>query len=332
MIREDLKNKLTEIYNRDTLPGRDAYLNKLSLVTDILKNEDENSRPGDQKGNPGGIIYLKKLSTVIVPDLHARTGLLPALLDFNKGGDFNVLDRLASGDLQIVCVGDGFHAEARAVRRWEEAFEEFEGGYVNHRNMDEEMKESLGLMEMVFEIKSAFPEQFHFLKGNHENVKNENGYGNYSFGKFVYEGEMVTTYIRKFYGDDFLNQYYLFEKELPVFAVGSDFLISHAEPAFFFSKDEIINYRSNPEVIYGLTWTGNDQAEYRSVQRMLDYYIKAENRSNAYYFGGHRPVNGLYNLRAEGRYVQIHNPRHFAAAFLMNNKKINLDNDIIEFS
>ena len=94
------------------------------------------------------------------------------------------------------------------------------------------MRESLGLMEMVMECKSAFPGRFHFLKGNHENIANEEGGGNHPFVKFALEGFMVADYMRLL-----LRRRRSwpattsFEKELPLLAVGSGFLASHAEPA-----------------------------------------------------------------------------------------------------
>ena len=222
---------------------------------------------------------------------------------------------MASEKLQIICVGDGVHAEKRAAKRWSMAFKEFEGDYTVHENIDEEMKESLGLMEMVMEVKINYPSNFHFFKGNHENIKNEEGGGNYPFVKFSYEGPMIAYYISKFYGEEFLEQYYQFEKNLPLFAVGKNFLVSHAEPVSFFSREEILEYRRNPDVVEGLTWTADGSADDGSVQKMLEYYIEnEEDRKNSYYFGGHRPVKNLYNPRAEGRYIQIHNPDKFIIA------------------
>lgn len=46
----------------------------------------------------------------------------------------------------MVCTGDAFHAGGRARRRWEKAFEEYKSGFKNHEVMDEEMRESLGIM------------------------------------------------------------------------------------------------------------------------------------------------------------------------------------------
>jgi len=255
---------------------------------------------------------------------------LESVLAFRPEDDRPVLDRLAEGSIQVVCVGDGFHAEGRALQRWRSALEEFKHGYRRHEAMDAEMRESLGLMEMVMELKAAFPDGFHFLKGNHENITNEQGEGNYPFLKFANEGLMVLVYMREFYGEEVLEAHARFEKSLPLLAVGRNFLVSHAEPAGFFSTEELLEYRLLPEVVYGLTWTDNGEADDDSVGEMLLHYLGEERAAGAYYFGGHRPVRGRFALRAEGRYVQIHNPEGFIAALLPAQGEIDLERDIRE--
>jgi hypothetical protein len=193
--------------------------------------------------------------------------------------------------------------------------------------MDEEMRESLGLMQMVMECKAAFPHRFHFLKGNHENIANEEGGGNHPFVKFALEGFMVADYMRLFYGDEVLAGHYEFEKLLPLLAVGHGFLASHAEPARFFPRERVVAFRDDPQVVLGLTWTGDGEAEADSVRRMLEHYLgQAE---GAYYFGGHRPVRG-FNLRADGRYVQIHDPERWVLALLPADGRIDPQRDILD--
>ncbi|KPJ81225.1 MAG: hypothetical protein AMS17_19790, partial [Spirochaetes bacterium DG_61] len=72
------------------------------------------------------IVYLKEdIPIIIVPDLHARIDfLLTILLRKNENG-LSTLQLLATDMLQIVCVGDGFHAEGRAAERWAGAYEEY---------------------------------------------------------------------------------------------------------------------------------------------------------------------------------------------------------------
>ena len=322
-------NTLRRIYRRKGLPNAETYSATLSKVIDTYLAEDEPVRPRASSGRPGGLIELRDLPTVIVPDMHARMDLFIHVMAFETGDGKTVIEGLEDGTVQVVCVGDGFHAEARAVDRWRNALDEYLGSYRKHKAMDAEMRESLGLMEMVMKVKSAFPEYFHFLKGNHENIANEQGEGNYPFGKFAYEGEMVTAYVLKFYGDDFLDLYYRFEKQLPVMAVGTDFIVTHAEPKSFYPREMVIDYYEYPEVIYGLTWTANDAAEPGSVETTLRHYLGDGYSAESKIFGGHRPVPDRYLLRADGKYAQIHNPDKFIIAYL-DDEGIDLDRDIIQ--
>jgi hypothetical protein len=236
---------------------------------------------------------------------------------------------LFEGEIQVVCVGDGFHAESRAINRWKKAFEEYQTSFKSHKNMDEEMSESLGLMEIVMEMKSQTPEYFHFLKGNHENVANEKKDGNFPFRKFCYEGEMVSFYMKKNFKDVF-EDYYDFEKSLPLFAIGKNFLISHAEPERFLEEEDIINSKLNGEVVFSLTWTQNDSSEPGTVKKMLEHYLDDQYTEKSFYFGGHRIIKENYFLRAEGKYVQIHNPGRFIIAFIKTDRDIDLAKDVID--
>lgn len=328
---ENRIERLMEIYSRQKPLECDGYISLIEGTLQLLDNEHVEIRPPDSSGLPGGIVVLKEsIPTIIVPDIHARMDFLLSVLMHEDDEGFLSLEMLENDELQIVCVGDGFHAEGRAKDRWALAFEEYSKNYKKHGHMDEEMRESLGVMEMVMEAKCWFPENFHFLKGNHDNITNEEGEGNHPFRKFSYEGIMVLEWTRKFYGEDFLDSYYEFEKALPLLAVGKNFIVSHAEPYRFFDREEVIEYRNNPEVTEGLTWTANEDAEQGSVEEMLAMYIGCGEDESCYYFGGHRPVNGLYNRRAGGKYVQIHNPGKFVVARIGEDEPISIERDIIE--
>jgi hypothetical protein len=241
--------------------------------------------------------------------------------------DDTVGELLQRDEVQLVCVGDGFHSEARGAERWKRAFREFAGKYRRHAAMDEEMAESLGLMEMVMRLKTQYPDSFHFLKGNHENILNEEGRGNHPFRKFAYEGDMVKEWVLKFYDEDFLSTYAEFEHELPLVAADETFMISHAEPQRRFSIEEVVEYRESEEVVLGLTWTPNDGAEEGSVDQMIDEFCSSPERAR--YFGGHRPVQGSYQLRADDRYVQLHNPGTYSVAVLHPGRTPDPNNDIV---
>ena len=97
-----------------------------------------------------------------------------------------------------------------------------------------------------------------------------------------------------------------------------------------FNKDEIIEYRNNPQVTEGLTWTANDASLPGSVDNMIGTFIDESLQGRSFYFGGHRPIRGNYNLRANGRYIQIHNPDKFQMALIDTGRDIDPDRDIFE--
>lgn len=338
-----LRKAILEAAERQTPPEPEQYLAKVQAAMVALSSESPELRPPNHSRKPGGLLRLyHDLPTIVLPDLHARRGFLMSLLDSTPPAGFTtaasesitssgtspgtVLELLASGRLQILCLGDGFHAESRARDRWRSAYREFTGGYRRHSAMDQEMSEGLGLMEMVMLAKAAFPGHFHFLKGNHENVLNETGDGNYGFYKFVQEGVMARAYLDRFYGNTIIQSYAAFEKSLPLFALGQRFLATHAEPARAFTEEELINAALLPEVILGLTWTANDEALPGSVAAMLEFFLPAVRKPR--YLTGHRPVEGLFHERSGGLHLQIHNPDRQVVAWVRADRDIQPERDI----
>src|SRR6056297_410819 len=324
--------QLIDIARREGLPDKEAYSALIHTTTDLLKSEDPLYRPYDEQNRPGGLIRIDNRPTIIIPDLHARPWFLLHVLAYRPNSNSStaptVGELLQKDDIQIVCVGDGFHAESRAAQRWKQAFKEFSGKYRRHSAMNEEMRESLGLMEIVMHLKTMSPESFHYLKGNHENILNEEGRGNHPFRKFAFEGEMVKEWVLKFYGEEFISAFAEMEHEFPLIAADGTFMISHAEPQRFFTPEEVIRYRKYDDVVLGLTWTPNDGAEEGSVERMISEYCSYPEQ--ALYFGGHRPVQGTFNLRAGDKYVQLHNPGTYSIALVQPGILPDPRRDIIE--
>ncbi|MFP4365324.1 MAG: hypothetical protein ACLFR1_15790 [Spirochaetia bacterium] len=328
----DVFRKLQKAASRKGKPSGDWYIPALDSAIQTLKNESESYRPRDDRPYPGGLLDLQRdMPTIIVPDLHARTGFILKLCSWTPAQDKTVLELLLDTELQIVCVGDGVHSEARAADRWQKTVLEYAKKFKQHKHMDEEIRESFGLMEMVMHLKSACPSHFHFLKGNHENIANEDKEGNHPFRKFAFEGQMFKDYTQMFLGDDFFQKYYEFEKLLPIFVIGKNFLISHCEPRTFYPRDMLINYYDDPKVIEDLTWTDNDAAEEGSVQTMLRHYLP-DQEGPVYYFGGHRPVNGTYNARANGKYIQLHNPSRYIISYVRPGEVFNPEKDVIDIT
>lgn len=327
----DIMTRLSMIVERRCPPNKRSSIQIIHDTIHTQLNENPLIRPMDSTENPGGVLHLyRDLPTLIIPDLHARMDFIISLMNHRLFSQETVFESLKNKRLQIVCVGDGMHAESRARQRWQMAMAEFKNDWQDHTNMDQEMYESLGLMEMIMELKCLFPDHFHFLKGNHENIKNESNHGNLPFMKFALEGIMVTSYIKKFYGQKYLERYAVFERNLPLLAIGKNFLVSHAEPARNFSYSEVLNYRQSDEVVLGLTWTDNGSVPQDSAAQMLNDILGPYIAKTALYFGGHRPIQNLFQIRGNGKYVQIHNPYKFVVACLDPAGSIILNKDIIE--
>ncbi len=306
---ESIKEELNQLQTAKKVSPLKKIRKNLDGTIHILVNENPLIRFPDDNGLPGGLLLLNpEIPVVVVPDLHARREFLYKVMMWVTPDGKRVLERLIDHSIQVLCLGDGFHSEKRGYFRWVNSFEEFQTSFKRHKNMDQEMCESLGLMEMVMLLKQAFPNQFHFLKGNHENIRNEEARGNHPFGKFVYEGEMVKQWVLKFLGEEFINEYAEFEYLLPYMAIGKNIMASHAEPLDFYLPEDVINIQEDDLMKEGLTWTQNDKSIPGTVKKYLEYYSKEYDRPLYRYLGGHRTITGKYKLRADSLFIQIHNP------------------------
>ena len=86
------------------------------------------------------------------------------------------------------------------------------------------------------------------------------------------------------------------------------------------------------DVVRGLIWTGNGEAEERSaretVQNLFDNTEGCIPKGYLY-LGGHRPVQGNYKVLQDGFYIQIHNPGKQNIVFVKPDRAIDLETDII---
>ncbi|HUW41938.1 MAG TPA: hypothetical protein VMV90_13100 [Rectinemataceae bacterium] len=340
ILAERILAQAAALAARPSLPSKAALRDLIEGAYAALRSEAPGLRPRDSSGEPGGLLRLPPLPTVLLPDIHARPSLLAETLAWEGPSDAPfgapLARLLGEGRATLLCLGDLFHTEWEgAPRRWERALREYLGGYAGHRWMDEEMALALSSLRIVLAAKAAFPGFFHFIKGNHDNISNDEERGDRPFYKFAAEGEMVTAWFDLAYGPELRARLRQVELEYPVLAVGSNFVASHGEPAFALAPSDVIEYRRRPDVVYGLIWTPNDGAEEGSVERSLEALLgaptageKGPGAKGALWFGGHRPVEGRYALRAHGRYVQFHNPGAHQAALLEPGRDPDPERDI----
>ena len=343
-----LLSELKKIYETHVLPEHNDLLVLTDEAITVLERESDSYRPRqktDDGEKGGGLLDFSdapELPLIVVPDLHARCDFFMHLMetplsylgigtdDGESAESLLVIDALAQKKIRIVCVGDLFHSEMRGRNRWLSAWNEYERGNYTSEPMTEEMQENLTLFQMVLRVKGAYPEHFHFLKGNHENILNESGRGNYPFIKFADEGNMVYDFMFSRYGDAILHMMSLWEHTLPLCAVFPGCVVSHAEPKHVYAKKKIIDYEENPSVVIGLTWTANDEADDASVKKTMANLLGKSRAKNAVWLSGHRPVQEKFALRQGGKLVQIHNPSLEQVAVILPGHTFCPDTDIIQ--
>lgn len=324
--------KLSDILKAVQLPEHDEIFELTDNVSTILEKENKSYRPYNSDNQPGGLVDFSnsKLPVVVIPDLHARPKFLINILDYKINGNLTVFEALSKKKINVVCVGDILHTEKNTKERWIAAQTEFDNGIYTGPSMSAEMQEGLALLCGVLKLKQMFPEHFHWLKGNHENILNRTADGDFSFRKYADEGHMVKSFLQEYYGDDIVYMIHCVENALPLMFVGKNCVISHAEPKTAFTKQQVIDARLDKNIVEGLTWTDNDEAEFGSVEQTIKNVCNVEDVSEYVYLGGHRPVNKSYELRQNGLYIQIHNPAMQNIAYIKSKSKFNPNSDIIE--
>jgi len=289
-------------------------------------------RPPKYSGAPGGLLALpESLPVLVLPDLHTRAGLLGRALEWVPPDENRtLLALLDEGGAFLLLLGDLFHSEGSdAPGRWEAALREARTGYALHEAMDGEMARALSALDILVRVILRAPGRVASLKGNHDNSRNREGFGDHGFYKFADEGAMCSDWLEAFAPPEFREALAAFEESLPLAARGSRFAASHAEPAFPLSSADVIE--GVPETVEALTWTANGQALPGAVAESLEALVgPGAAGGGARWISGHRPVEGRYALRAEGLLVQIHAPCAFQGAWVRPDRPFDPETDIFE--
>lgn len=326
--------------NRRASPDSTSFGALIRAACGVLSRENPALRPRSASGEPGGLLCVTQPRVILVPDIHARAGLLAALLRASAAplgfGGKTIADLAAEGEVGIVCLGDVMHSEGHeAAKRWRLAARYMrcrrhcgDSGYTlktpppGNSPMDEEMRRSLAALEAVMGVKILIPENFHCLKGNHDNAGNAGDHGDFPFFKYAREGEMTAEWLVRVYGGEMVRELRKYELLLPLVAVGKAFCASHAEPAVPLNRDAILGYGSRPDVVQALIWTGNGEAEDKAAERtMAELLGKNPAKTGARWFSGHRPVTGFWATRADGLVIQIHNPGKMQFVWIDNSRE-----------
>lgn len=325
---------IKKILTSSILPSYDDFfeiLNEASEVLDAERGKAFAYRATASDGKCGSLLDFHEddLPLVVIPDFHARPYFLLNILEYQLFEDATIYEAVAAGRLRLLSVGDILHTERGTRERWGAAHVEFLKEIYTGPSISAEMQEGLSLLCALLKLKKQFPAYVHILKGNHENILNENGGGDFAFRKFVEEGEMCRCFVQEYYGDDILYLMNCVEKGLPLFYFGKRCSVSHAEPMKPFSRQELIDAKQYEDVVRGLIWTNNGEAEEKSARITVQNLFDARVPKGYLYLGGHRPVQGNYKALQDDFYIQIHNPGKQNIVFVKPDKNINLESDII---
>ncbi|MBR7080610.1 MAG: metallophosphoesterase [Treponema sp.] len=329
---KEFRSSLDKFKDMAELPSENEIIKIADGAINALENELSDYRPKAYKKTPGGLLDFSSLEqdVILVPDLHARPDFLLKLLDSDIV-EPNVLTAMSEDRCTVLCVGDCFHAETpgKCAERWKKAYRSWQAGEIDCPEMREEIHDCFATELPLMMLKKEFPKNFHFLKGNHENILNENDHGNYAFYKYANEGQMVYDFLEKVYSQATIHVLNSFEKSLPIVGLFKTFAVSHAEPCMPYERKEIIDYRKNNSVILNFTWTDNGEAQDGSISAQVKKLNGNADAEHFIWFGGHRPVKGRYALRQRGQYIQFHNPMQMNVVHVHADGSFNVEADIV---
>ncbi len=197
----------------------------MQLLQDTIRClEHEPSREPARSGLSGGIVRLDdKTIPVIVGDLHAQVDNLLKILSENY-----MLHYLENKVVTMVLLGDALHSEQP---------EEME-----------KMENSILMLDLLFTLKLKFPDNFHYIGGNHDSFSqgiSKNG---------VPQGILLKKELYELRGSTYVDNLNRYFKRIPFVVSSNLFIACHAAPPR--SKveyDDIVNIHENPALIREVT-------------------------------------------------------------------------------
>lgn len=222
--RQRALHRIGEIYGGVLAPlAPEAALDLLGSVNSVMEKESYRAEASD--GQAGGIVELPRHKTpIVVGDLHGRVDNLLTLLCQNA-----FLESLEEERAALVFLGDAVHPEGPETL--------------------EDMESSVLIMDLIFRLKSTFPESVFFLLGNHDSFSAElmkNG---------VPQGLLWERYLTRLRGEEYRDEMRRFYSLCPLMLVSDDLVACHAgAPRVGVTRQMLVDVRQHPTLLYELTW------------------------------------------------------------------------------
>ena len=206
-------------------------LASLRQVNEYLHNEPH--RPLNKEGTAGGLLQLgESPNSLIVGDLHAQVDNLLKVLTENC-----TLQSLRKGTVCLIILGDAIHSEVSGQM--------------------ENMEESVLLMDIIIQLKKSYPQQVHYIRGNHDSFDaslSKNG---------ISQGILHKQYLLDNRGEEYVNEMQTFWDRIPFIISSDDFITCHAgPPRYECKKEDYINIYTNAKLIKEITTNRVERPNY----------------------------------------------------------------------
>ena len=278
MLNEEKTQRLTSLERvREIYGGPLAPLPKdeaQALIEEVNRvMEHEVYRPRDSRGLPGGLLQLPpELTPIVVADLHAQVDNLLVVLSHN--GFLSALER---GEACLVIIGDAVHSE--------------------REGMLEDMEDSILIMDLIFRLKLRFPENFFFVRGNHDSFAEEVS----KVG--VPQGQLWKRALRKARGKEYRKAMQRYYNLLPYVVASPDFIAAHAAPPRSkITRDMLIDIDRYPGLILEL----------------INNRMQRPNRPGGYTKGDVRRLRKALDLPPETPFIVGHTPMDDTETYWLN--------------
>ena len=183
-------------------------------------------RKANRAGKPGRLIEIPDdKCPIILGDIHTNLDNLICILTQN-----NFLESLFNDKACLIIVGDAPHCELDG--------------------REGEMDSSLLIMDFIFKLKLLLPNNFFYLRGNHDS------FSPHIRKAGINQGALWKKKVLDTRGEDYFDAMNTFYKNLPLVAVGKDFITCHAGPTKSpMNREEINNLQESDCGYNELLWT-----------------------------------------------------------------------------